>query len=96
MGNFCVQFVTETVPDLISNIVPKNPLKFEALRTFHNTLHFYGTELSESRQLLAREPPHVVSLCMIVQYICSYTPYLQAVSSIRNVNMRHEVVTRTA
>jgi hypothetical protein len=31
---------------------------------------------------------------LLIQYICSYPPYLEAVSSIRNLRTRNAVVTR--
>jgi hypothetical protein len=42
----------------------------------------------------AGAPPLVGCPRMLIQYICSYPPYLEAVSSIRNVRTRHVVVTR--
>jgi hypothetical protein len=40
----------------------------------------------------ARGPPPVGYLGLLIQYICSYPPYVEAVSSIRNLSMRHAVV----
>jgi hypothetical protein len=39
-------------------------------------------------------PPPVVCPRLLIQYIRSYPPYLEAVSSIRNLRTRHAVVTR--
>jgi hypothetical protein len=39
-------------------------------------------------------PPLVDCPQLLLQYIHSYTPYLEAVSSIRNRRMRHAMVTR--
>jgi hypothetical protein len=38
--------------------------------------------------------PVVGSLQLLIQYICSYPPYLESVSSIRNLRTSHAVVTR--
>jgi len=32
---------------------------------------------------------------LLIQYICSYLPYLEAVSYIHNMNTRHVLVTET-
>jgi hypothetical protein len=39
-------------------------------------------------------PPPVGGPRLLIQYIRSYPPYLEAVSSIRNLRTRHAVVTR--
>jgi hypothetical protein len=39
-------------------------------------------------------PPFAGCLRLHIQYIRSYPPYLEAVPSIRNLRMRHAVVTR--
>jgi hypothetical protein len=39
-------------------------------------------------------PPVVGCPRLLIQYICSYPPYLEAVPSIRNLRTRHAVVTR--
>jgi hypothetical protein len=52
---------------------------------FRNKLIFYGEELSA-------QPPSCPRL--LIQYIRSYPPYLEAVSSIRKLRTRHAVVTR--
>jgi hypothetical protein len=39
-------------------------------------------------------PPLVGCLRLLIQYIRSYPPYLEAISSIRNLRTRHAVVTR--
>jgi hypothetical protein len=39
-------------------------------------------------------PPLVGCPLLLIQYICSYPPYMEAVSSIRNLSTRHAVVTR--
>jgi hypothetical protein len=38
-------------------------------------------------------PPLVGCLRLLIQYICSYPPYLEVVSSIRNQRMYHAMVT---
>jgi hypothetical protein len=58
---------------------PRNLSRSEASYEFSNKRVFYGEEL------LAPHP---------TQYICSYPPYLEVISSIRNLRMRHAVVTR--
>jgi hypothetical protein len=42
----------------------------------------------------AEGPPLVGCPRLLIQYICSYPPYLQAISSIRNPSTRHAVVTK--
>jgi hypothetical protein len=42
----------------------------------------------------AQGPPLVGFPRMLIQYLRSYPPYLEAVSSIRNLRTRHVVVTR--
>jgi hypothetical protein len=42
----------------------------------------------------AGEPPLVGCPRLLIQYIRSYPPYLEAVSSIHKLRMRHAVVTR--
>jgi len=38
--------------------------------------------------------PHLVScLWLLIQCICNYPPYLEAISSIHNLRMHHAVVT---
>jgi hypothetical protein len=37
-------------------------------------------------------PPAVGCLCFLIQYICSYSPYLEIISSIRNLRMCHAMV----
>jgi hypothetical protein len=44
--------------------------------------------------LQAGGPPLVGCPRLLNQYIYSYPPYLEAVSSIHNLRMRHAVVTR--
>jgi hypothetical protein len=39
-------------------------------------------------------PPLFCCPRVLIQYICSYPPYLEGVSSIRNLRTRHAVVTR--
>jgi hypothetical protein len=43
---------------------------------------------------LAGGPPLVGCPRLLIQYIRSYAPYLEAISSIRNLRVRHAVVTR--
>jgi hypothetical protein len=42
----------------------------------------------------AEGPPLLCSPRLLIQYIHSYPSYLEVVSSIRNLRMRHAVVTR--
>jgi hypothetical protein len=39
-------------------------------------------------------PPHVGCPRLLMQYICSFPPKLEGVSSIRNLSTRHAIVTR--
>jgi hypothetical protein len=66
----------------------------EKFPAFRNMLVFYGEELLALCETpKAGEPPLVCCPRLLVQYIRSYPPYLQAVSSTRNLRTRH-VVTR--
>jgi hypothetical protein len=49
--------------------------------------------LAPPPNLKAGGPPTVGCPRLIIQYIRSYPPYLQAVSSVRNLRTRHAVVT---
>jgi hypothetical protein len=54
---------------------------------------FYGGEVvSTPPNLQAGGPPPVGCPRLLIQYIRSYPPYLEAVSSIRNPRTRHVVV----
>jgi hypothetical protein len=65
------------------------------LEKFCNKLIFHGEELLAPRPTLkARGPPLVGWLRLLIQYNCSYPPYLDGVSSIRNLRTSHAVVTR--
>jgi hypothetical protein len=44
--------------------------------------------------LCAGGPPLVGCPRLLIQYIRSYPPYLEGISSIRNLRTRHAVVTR--
>jgi hypothetical protein len=50
--------------------------------------------LSVSAKPQAGGPPHVGSPGLLIQYIRSFHPYLEAVSSIRNGKARHDVMKR--
>jgi hypothetical protein len=63
-----------------------NPSRSEASCDFSSSF-FYGEEL------LAL-PPHVGCPRLLIQYIRSYLPYLEAFYSIRNLRTRHAVMTR--
>jgi hypothetical protein len=54
-----------------------------------NKLIFYGEEL-----LAPRPTPKLEDHPLLIQYIHSYPPYLEAVSSIRNLRTRHAAVTK--
>jgi hypothetical protein len=61
---------------------------------FCNKLIFYSEELLAPRPTpQAGGPPLVGCLQLLIQYIRSYPPYLEAVSSICNVRMRHAICT---
>jgi hypothetical protein len=63
--------------------------------TFRNKLIFYGEEfLGTCLSPLAGGPPITGCQRLFIQYIRSYSPYLEVVSSIRNLRTRHAVVTR--
>jgi hypothetical protein len=59
--------------------------------TFHNKLIFYTEFLANT---LAGGPPLVGCPRLLIQYIRSYPPYLEVVSSICNLRTRHAMVTR--
>jgi hypothetical protein len=61
------------------------------LLIFCNKLIFYGEELLAPRPTpkLEDHPPW-----QLIQYIRSYPPYLEAISSINNLRTRHALVTR--
>jgi hypothetical protein len=61
---------------------------------FRNKLIFYGEELLAPRPTPAEGPPLVGCLRLLIYYIRSYPPYMEAVSSIRNLRTRHAVVTK--
>jgi hypothetical protein len=62
---------------------------------FHSKIIFYGEELLAPRPTpQAGGPPFVGRPRLLIQYIRSYPPYLEAVPSIRNLRTRHAVVTR--
>jgi hypothetical protein len=62
---------------------------------FRNKLTFYDDDLLATRLTLhAGGPPLVGSPRLLIQYIHSYPPCLEGVSSIRNMRTRHAVVTR--
>jgi len=61
--------------------------------TFRNKLVFYGEELLPNIQ--AGGLPLIGCLLLLIQYICSYPPYLEAISSIHNLRMWHAIVTGT-
>jgi hypothetical protein len=46
------------------------------------------------KNVSAEGPPLVGCPRLLIQYIHSYPPYLEAVSSIRNVRTRHAMATR--
>jgi hypothetical protein len=65
------------------------------LEIFRNRLIFYFEELlAPLPTSVARGPPLVGCPQLLIQYIRSYPPYLEAVSFIRNLRTRHAVVTR--
>jgi hypothetical protein len=52
---------------------------------FRNKLTFYGEELLAPRPTQAGGPPLAGCPRLLIQYIRSYLPYLEAVFSIRNL-----------
>jgi hypothetical protein len=69
-----------------------------ALRGFVNifvtSLFFTVRSCSPTPNPKAGGPPLVSCPRLLIQYIRSYPPYLEGVSSIRNLRTRHAVVTR--
>jgi hypothetical protein len=61
---------------------------------FCNKLIFYGEELLAQHPTQASGPPLVDCPQLLIQYIRSYPPYQEAVSSICNLRKHQEVVTR--
>jgi hypothetical protein len=62
---------------------------------FSNKLILYGEELlAPTPKPQAGWPPLVGCPQLLIQYIRSYPPYLEAVSSIHNLRTHHAVVTR--
>jgi hypothetical protein len=55
---------------------------------------FYGEELLATRPSSKLEEPFVGCPRLLIQYIRSYPPCLEAVSSVRNLRTRHAMVTR--
>jgi hypothetical protein len=87
----------------------KSPVHFLCLRSFQSIrpsprsfvtfrnvfLFFYGGELlAPPPNPQAGRPPLVGCPRLLIQYIRSYPPYLEAFSSNRNLRTRHAVVTR--
>jgi hypothetical protein len=66
------------------------PRLFEHIR---NKLIFYGEEFAPRPTPQAGGPPLVGCPRLLIQYIRSYPPYLEGVSSIRNLRTRPVVVT---
>jgi hypothetical protein len=56
-------------------------------------LIFYDEELLAPRPTQAEGPPFFLCQRLFIQYIRTYPPYLEDVSSIRNLRTRHAVVT---
>jgi hypothetical protein len=61
---------------------------------FRNKLIFYGELLAPRPTPKAGGSPLVGCPRLLIQYIRRYPPYLEAVSSIRNLRTHHVVVTR--
>jgi hypothetical protein len=61
---------------------------------FRNKLIFYSEELLAPCSTRAGAPPLVGCQLLLIQYIHSYPPYLEDISSICNLRMRHALVTR--
>jgi hypothetical protein len=78
-------------------VYPTNLSKFEAFVTVREKLLFYVEELIDPRSTPPPQtggPPLAGYPRLLIQYIRIYPPYLEAVSSIRNLRTRHAVVTK--
>jgi hypothetical protein len=68
---------------------------FQGPCTYFATNMFYGGEVvSLPPNPQAGGPPPVGCPRLLIQYIRSYPPYLEAISSIRDSRTRHAIVTR--
>jgi hypothetical protein len=82
----------------------KSHVHFPQMRSFIQSIHpsprpfvrslFFLRQGAVSPMLQAGGPPPAGCSQLLIQYICTYPPYLEAVSSIRNLRMCHTVVTR--
>jgi hypothetical protein len=74
-----------------------NDIVFSATRFtfwhFVTNLFFYGEELAPRPTPKLEDHP-LSAVSTAIQYIRSYPPYLETISSIRNLRTRHAVVTR--
>jgi hypothetical protein len=80
--------------------------KFLGMRSPHHSVpnpltHIYREEHARSHGVVypmpnsqARGSPLVGCTILLIQYFRSHPPYLEAVSSVRNLRTRHAVVTR--
>jgi hypothetical protein len=84
-----------TTPSYLSKIHQKTRLGPRSFVTFCNKLIVLNRGvLSPTPNPPAGGPPLVGCLQLLIQYIRSYLPHLEAVSSIRNLRTRHVVVTK--
>jgi len=60
-----------------------------------NKLFFYGDELLGLYPNYQGGLPLIGCSQLLIQYICSYPPYMEAISSIHNPRKHHAVVTGT-
>jgi hypothetical protein len=92
------RLLTFHVPNLISFFRcfrrARESVRFrDPCTNFATNITFYDGELLAPRPSQAEGPPPVGCPRLLIQYICNYPPYLEAVSSIRNPRTRHAVVT---
>jgi hypothetical protein len=94
----CRDSLTFHVPNILSI--------FHCLDHFKESIQFWGPVwhfitscflwwgvISPSYNHWAGEPPHVSHLWLLIQYICSYPPCLEAIFSVHNLQICHFMVT---
>jgi hypothetical protein len=83
----------QSIPQLHLNIIQKINLRPRPFAKFCNNFLRWRV-VSSTPNPQAGWSPLVGCPELLIQYIRSYPPYLEAVSSIRNLRTRHAVVTR--
>jgi hypothetical protein len=91
------RLLTFQVPNLMSIFLSLGHLSKESAQVQGPSWHFITSlflqwVVSPTPNPQAGGPP--LDGCLQLEYICSYLPYLEAVSSIHNLRMRHAMVTR--